>query len=113
MRAEGRAPPRIRQCGADAVSACSRAHRREPHRSPGRAGPSSSARARDRDRADEAAEARTVRAEDDRHVAGEIDGADRVRVVVNVRRMQARLAAVRRAHCGFGPISRTPVRSEL
>ena len=33
----------------------------------------------DRRRADEAAEARAVRAEDDRHVAGEVDGADRRR----------------------------------
>ena len=48
----------------------------------------------DRRRADEAAEARPVGAEDDRHVAGEVDGADRVGVVVDVRRMQAGFAAV-------------------
>src|SRR5580693_6465813 len=45
-------------------------------------------------RTDEAAEARAVGAEDDRHVAGEIDRADGVGVVVDVRRMQAGLAAV-------------------
>jgi hypothetical protein len=45
-------------------------------------------------RADEAAEARTVGAEDDRHVAGEIDRADRIGVVVQIRRMKPRLAAV-------------------
>ena len=50
--------------------------------------------ARDHRRADEAAEARAVGAEDDRHVAGEIDGADGVGVVVEVGGMQARLAAV-------------------
>ena len=33
-------------------------------------------------------------ARDDRHVAGEIDRADRIGVVVNVRRMQARFTAV-------------------
>ena len=48
----------------------------------------------DRRRADEAAQARTVGAEDDRHVAGEVDGADRVGVVVDVRGVQPRLAAV-------------------
>ncbi|MNO95003.1 hypothetical protein D3C76_866360 [compost metagenome] len=46
-----------------------------------------------RHRADEAAKARAVRAEDDRHVAGEVHRADGVRVVVDVRRMQAGLAA--------------------
>jgi hypothetical protein len=42
----------------------------------------------------EAAEARAVGTEQDRHVAGEVEGADRVGVVVDVRRMQPRLAAV-------------------
>ena len=51
-------------------------------------------RLHDARRAHESAEARAVRPEDDRHVAGEIDGADGVGVVVDVRRMQARLAAV-------------------
>ena len=46
-------------------------------------------------RAHEAAQARSVRAENHRHVAGEIDGADGVRVVVDVRRMQACFAAIR------------------
>ncbi len=67
-------------------------------------------RRRDRQRADEAAEARTVGAEDDRHVAGEVERADRVAVVVDVRRVQTGFAAVARAQTGFGPTSRTPVR---
>ncbi len=52
----------------------------------------------DRGRADEAAEGRAVGAEEDRHVARVVDGADRVRGVVDVGRVQARLAAV-----GAGP----------
>ncbi len=44
--------------------------------------------------ADEAAEAGAVGAEDDGHVAGEVDGADGVGVVVNVGRMQAGFAAI-------------------
>src|SRR5262245_29494328 len=48
----------------------------------------------DRGGADEAAETGAVGAEDDRHVAGEVDGADGVGVVVDVRRMQAGIAAV-------------------
>ena len=43
---------------------------------------------------DEAAQAGAVGAEQDRHVAGEVDGADGVGVVVDVRRVQAGLAAV-------------------
>ena len=43
---------------------------------------------------DEAAEAGSVRPENHRHVAGEIHRADGVGVVVNVRRMQPRLAAI-------------------
>ena len=43
---------------------------------------------------DEATERRAVGAEDDRHVAGEIDRADRIGVVVDIRRMQPGLAAV-------------------
>jgi hypothetical protein len=53
------------------------------------------------------------RAEDDRHVAGEVDGADGVGVVVDVGGVQAGLAPVGRAHSGLGPIRRTPVRLEL
>ena len=53
--------------------------------------------------ADEAAEARTVGAENDGHVAGEIHRADRVRVVVDVGRMQSRLAAVLARPCGLRP----------
>src|SRR6476661_6756126 len=49
-------------------------------------------------RADEAAEAGAVGAEDDGQVAGEVDGADGVGVVVDVGRVQPRLAAV-----GTGP----------
>ena len=45
-------------------------------------------------RADEAAQAGAVGPEDHRHVAGEVDRADRIGVVVDVGRMQARLAAV-------------------
>ena len=48
----------------------------------------------DRDRAHEAAEARAVGAEQDRHVAGEVDRADGVRRVVDVRRVQPGFAAV-------------------
>ena len=43
---------------------------------------------------DEAAAARAVGAEDDRHVAGEIDRADGIGVVVEIGGMQAGLAAV-------------------
>ena len=49
---------------------------------------------RHRRRADEAAETRAVGAEHDRHVAGEVDRADRVHVVVDVRRVEPGLAAV-------------------
>ena len=48
-------------------------------------------------RADEAAERRAVRSEDDRGVAGEVDRADGVGGVVDVRGMQPGLAAVARA----------------
>ncbi len=48
----------------------------------------------DDERADEAAQRRAIGAEDDRHVAGEIDGADGIGVVVDVRRVQPGLAAV-------------------
>ena len=50
--------------------------------------------ARDDRRADEPAEARPVRAEDDRRVAGEVERADRVGHVVDVGRVQPGLAAV-------------------
>ena len=42
----------------------------------------------DRSRADEAAEARSVAGQNDRHVAGEIDRADRVFAVMNIGWMQ-------------------------
>ena len=45
-------------------------------------------------RADEAAETGPIGAEDHRHVAGEIDAADGVGIVVNVGGMQSRLAAI-------------------
>ena len=51
-------------------------------------------RLHDGGRAHKAAEAGAVRAEDHRHVTGEINGADGIGVVVNVGRMQACLAAV-------------------
>ena len=48
-----------------------------------------------RTRTDEPAETRSVRSEDHRHVAGEVDGAEGVGIVVDVRRMQAGIPAVR------------------
>ena len=51
-------------------------------------------RARERCRTHESAQGGPIRAQDDRHVAGEIDGADGVGVVVDVRGMQTRLAAI-------------------
>ena len=57
----------------------------------------------DRDRAREAAEARAVGPEQDRHVAGEVDRADGVRRVVHVRRVEPGFAAV-----GAGPLHRRP-----
>ncbi len=52
--------------------------------------------------ADEAAEAGAIGAEDDGHVAGEIDGADGVGVVVDVRGVQAGFAAVVAGPLGWG-----------
>ena len=67
----------------------------------------------DRRRADEAAEARTIRTEDDRHVAGEVDGAEGVGVVVDVRGMRPGVAAVLARPPRRGPSRRMPVREEL
>ena len=53
-------------------------------------------------RADEAAEAGAIGAEDDGHVAGEIDGADGVGVVVNVGGVQAGFAAIAARPRGLG-----------
>ncbi len=53
-------------------------------------------------RADKAAEAGAIGAEQDGHVAGEVDGADGVGVVVNVGGMQARLAAIGPRPLGLG-----------
>ena len=53
----------------------------------------------DGDRADEAAQAGPVRPEQDRGVAGEVQSADTVGIVVNVRRVQPGLTAV-----GPGPL---------
>ena len=70
--------------------------------SPGRSWPIfQSSACDDGRRADEAAEAGTVGAEDDRHVAGEIDRADGVGVVVDVGGMQAGFAAVLARPCGL------------
>src|SRR4029077_461555 len=44
--------------------------------------------------ADETAQARTIRAENDRHVAGEINRSDGIRVIVDVRRVQPGFASV-------------------
>ena len=52
-------------------------------------------------RAHEATEARAVGSEDHGHVAGEVDGTEGVAGVVDVRRVQAGLAAVR--PCPVGP----------
>ena len=52
--------------------------------------------------ADEAAKRRAIRAEQDGHVAGEVDGADGVGVVVDVRGVQAGLAAVGAGPLGLG-----------
>ena len=54
------------------------------------------------DRADEAAEARAVGTEDDRHVARVVDGADGVGVVVDVGRVKARFPAVAARPLGLG-----------
>ncbi len=53
-------------------------------------------------RADESAQAGSVRPQDYRHVAGEIHRADRIRVVVDVGRVQPRLAAIGTHPFGFG-----------
>src|SRR6202051_109070 len=45
-------------------------------------------------RTNEATEAGAVWTKNDRHVSGEVDGADRISVVVNVRRMKSGFAAV-------------------
>jgi hypothetical protein len=66
-----------------------------------------------RDRADKAPEARAIRAEDHRHIAGKINRANGIRVIVNIRRMQPRFAAAVTGPLRFRPISRTPVRLEL
>src|SRR5882757_6011571 len=49
------------------------------------------------------AETRTIGAENDRHVPGEIDRSDRVGVVVNIRRVQPGLAAVGPRPCRLWP----------
>src|SRR5258706_12792491 len=43
---------------------------------------------------DKSTETRPVGSKDDRHVSGEIDRADGVGVVVNIRRMKARLSSI-------------------
>ena len=64
-------------------------------------------------RADEAAEARPVGAEDDRHVTGDVDRADGVAVSWMFDGCRPASPPSSRAHRGRGPISRTPVRAEL
>jgi hypothetical protein len=56
-----------------------------------------------RRRTHETAQAGAIRTQDHRHVAGEVDGADRIGVVVDVRGVQAGLAAV-----GAGPLRARP-----
>ena len=93
-------PPSRRRAGRPrsrraSRSACSKVEQNEAHRvARGELADLPQLGLHDRRGTDEAAEARAVGAEDDRHVAGEVDGADRVGVVVDVRRMQAGLAAV-------------------
>ncbi len=53
--------------------------------------------------ANESAQAWSVRAKQNRHVAGEVDGADGIRVVVDVRWMQSRLAAILARPLRLGP----------
>ncbi len=57
----------------------------------------------DHRRADEAAERRAIRAEDDGHVAGKVDGADGIGVVVEIGGVEPRLAAI-----GARPAGRRP-----
>ena len=97
--AGGQAPDerldRRRPARAPCAAACSSETARKRTVSPGLSWPIFHSSACDDGRgADEAAEAGAIGAEDDRHVAGEIDRADGVGVVVNVGRMQAGLAAV-------------------
>ena len=53
--------------------------------------------------AHEATQARPIGTQNDRHIAGEIDGADRVGIVMNIRRMQPRLATVAARPLWFRP----------
>ena len=57
---------------------------------------------------DEATQGRAVGSQDDRHVAGEVDRADGVGVVVDVRGMQARLAAIPARPLRPGPHQANP-----
>ena len=68
---------------------------------------------RNHERTDEAAETRAVRPQDDGHVAGEIDGANCVAGVVDVRRVQPRVAAVSSRPAGPRSEETIPVRAEL
>ena len=87
-----RRPPRRRSSAATAPGR--RAPARTAPRRPAPSGPASSGRRRHRHRADEPAEARPVGPEQDRGVTGEVQRTDAIRVVVDVRRVQSRLAAV-------------------
>ena len=90
-------------CFASAAAASAGVRRVKRTLSPGRSWPIFHSSACTMvDRADEAAERRAVGAEDHRHVAGEIDGADGIGVVVDVARMQSRLAAVGARPAGLG-----------
>jgi hypothetical protein len=42
----------------------------------------------------EPTQARTVRTKQNRHIAGEVDGADGIRVVVDIRRMESRFTSI-------------------
>ena len=50
-----------------------------------------------------AAQTRAIGTQDDWHVTSEIDGSDRISVVMNVRRMQTRLATVHTCPGGLWP----------
>ena len=53
--------------------------------------------------ADETAQRGAIGAEDDRHVAGEIDRTDGIGIVMDIGRMKPRLAAILARPFGLGP----------
>ena len=55
-----------------------------------------------RGRADKATQRRAIRAEDDRHIAGEVDAAERIGIVVDIGWVHAGLATIGAGPLGFG-----------